>query len=130
MTVVSTRRALEESDQAQLLAAIDRWLERKVKPVVKEHDHADRWPAEIVEQMKELGLFGATIGAAYGGLGLSATTYAEIVMRISAGLDVDHRHFQLAPDHGARHREVRHRASRSSAGCPTSRAAKFAAGWR
>jgi alkylation response protein AidB-like acyl-CoA dehydrogenase len=84
MTVVSTRRALEESDQAQLLAAIDRWLERKVKPVVKEHDHADRWPAEVVAQMQELGLFGATIGAAYGGLGLPATTYAEIVMRISA----------------------------------------------
>ena len=84
MTVVSTRRALEESDQAQLLAAIDRWLERKVKPVVKEHDHADRWPAEVVAQMQELGLFGATIGADYGGLGLPATTYAEIVMRISA----------------------------------------------
>ena len=84
MTVVSTRRALEESDQAQLLAAIDRWLERKVKPVVKEHDHADRWPAEVVAQMQELGLFGATIGAEYGGLGLPATTYAEIVMRISA----------------------------------------------
>jgi alkylation response protein AidB-like acyl-CoA dehydrogenase len=84
MNVVSTRRALEEGDQAQLLAAIDRWLERKVKPVVKEHDHADRWPAEVVAQMQELGLFGATIGTAYGGLGLPATTYAEIVMRISA----------------------------------------------
>jgi len=84
MTVVSTRQALEEDDQAQLLAAIDRWLERKVKPVVKEHDHADRWPAEVVAQMQELGLFGATIGTAYGGLGLPATTYAEIVMRISA----------------------------------------------
>jgi alkylation response protein AidB-like acyl-CoA dehydrogenase len=34
--------------------------------------------------MQELGLFGATVGTAYGGLGLPATTYAEIVMRISA----------------------------------------------
>jgi alkylation response protein AidB-like acyl-CoA dehydrogenase len=84
MNVIRTRRALEEGQQAQLLAAIDRWLERKVKPVVKEHDHADRWPAEVVAQMQELGLFGATIGTAYGGLGLPATTYAEIVMRISA----------------------------------------------
>ena len=74
----------EEGDQAQLLATIDRWLERDVKPVVKEHDHADRWPAEIVAQMQELGLFGATVGVEYGGLGLPATTYAEIVMRISA----------------------------------------------
>jgi alkylation response protein AidB-like acyl-CoA dehydrogenase len=84
MNVVSTRRILEESDQLQLLSAIDRWLAREVKPVVKEHDHADIWPSKIVAQMQELGLFGATIGTEYGGLGLPATTYAEIVMRISA----------------------------------------------
>jgi alkylation response protein AidB-like acyl-CoA dehydrogenase len=84
MNVIGIRRTLDETDQAQLLAAIDRWLEREVKPVVKEHDHADRWPAEIVAQMQGLGLFGATIGTDYGGLGLPATTYAEIVMRISA----------------------------------------------
>jgi alkylation response protein AidB-like acyl-CoA dehydrogenase len=84
MNVIGIRRTLDETDQAQLLAAIDRWLEREVKPVVKEYDHADRWPAEIVAQMQGLGLFGATIGAEYGGLGLPATTYSEIVMRISA----------------------------------------------
>jgi alkylation response protein AidB-like acyl-CoA dehydrogenase len=84
MNVLSTPVILEEGEQASLLAAIDRWLEREVKPVVKEHDHADRWPAKIVAQMQELGLFGATIGTAYGGLGLPATTFAEIVMRISA----------------------------------------------
>ena len=75
---------LDEGDEAQLLDTIDRWIAREVAPAVKEHDHADRWPAEIVEQMKELGLFGATVSAEYGGLGLPATTYAEIVMRISS----------------------------------------------
>jgi alkylation response protein AidB-like acyl-CoA dehydrogenase len=84
MNVIESRPNLEEGDQARLIAAIDRWLEREVKPIVKEHDHSDRWPAKIVRQMQELGLFGATIGAEYGGLGLPATTYAEIVMRISA----------------------------------------------
>ena len=84
MNVISARRTWEAGDQAQLLATIDRWLERDVRPVVKEHDHADRWPAEIVEQMREFGLFGATVGVEYGGLGLPATIYAEIVMRISA----------------------------------------------
>jgi alkylation response protein AidB-like acyl-CoA dehydrogenase len=84
MNVITTPVVLEEGEQASLLATIDRWLEREVKPVVKEHDHADRWPAKIVREMQELGLFGATIGTAYGGLGLPATTYAEIVMRISA----------------------------------------------
>jgi alkylation response protein AidB-like acyl-CoA dehydrogenase len=84
MNFIDARRTLADDDQAQLLAVIDRWLEQDVRPVVKEHDHADRWPAEIVAQMTELGLFGATIGTPYGGLGLPATTYAEIVMRISA----------------------------------------------
>src|ERR1700678_3203850 len=44
----------------------------------------DRWPAEIVEQMREFGLFGATVSPEYGGLGLPAVTYARIVMRISS----------------------------------------------
>ena len=75
---------IDKADEAQLLATIDRWIEREVAPRVKEFDHADRWPAEIVEQMKELGLFGATISPEYGGLGLPARTYAEIVMRVSS----------------------------------------------
>jgi alkylation response protein AidB-like acyl-CoA dehydrogenase len=74
----------DNDDEAQLLATIDRWLERDVRPVVKEFDHADRWPADLVEQMKEFGLFGATVSTEYGGLGLPATTYAKIVMRISS----------------------------------------------
>ena len=48
-------------------ATIDRWVEREVAPRVKEFDHADRWPAELVEQMKELGLFGATIAKSMAG---------------------------------------------------------------
>src|SRR5215211_6881671 len=84
MNFISRKQTWEAADQAHLLATIDRWLERDVKPVVKDHDHADRWPTEIVAQMQELGLFGATIGVEYGGLGLPATAYAEIVMRISA----------------------------------------------
>lgn len=77
-------RKLDEADEAQLLQSIDRWIERELKPIVKEYDHADRYPTHIVEQMKELGLFGATIGAEYGGLALPARTYALIVMRIAA----------------------------------------------
>ncbi len=66
-----------------ILASIDKWLERDVKPHVLKFDHADEYPHEMVEQMKELGLFGATIPEEFGGLGLSATTYAKIVERIS-----------------------------------------------
>ena len=75
---------IDAADEAQLFATIDRWVEREVAPRVKEFDHADKWPAELVGQMKEFGLFGATVSPDYGGLGLPATTYAEIVMKISS----------------------------------------------
>jgi len=84
MTGVSPAAHFDAADEAQLLDAIDRWIERDLKPIVKEYDHADRYPTHVVEQMKELGLFGATVGVEHGGLGLPATTYAQIVMRISA----------------------------------------------
>ncbi|HEX6298221.1 MAG TPA: acyl-CoA dehydrogenase family protein [Burkholderiales bacterium] len=67
----------------EILDAIDRWLERGVAPHVMKLEHDDTWPVEMVEQMQELGLFGATIGTEYGGLGLPAGVYARIVTRIS-----------------------------------------------
>ncbi len=76
-------RTIDPADERQLLDAVDRWMDRNVKPIVKEFDHEDKWPAETVAQMRELGLFGATISPDYGGLGLPATTYGKIVMRIS-----------------------------------------------
>jgi alkylation response protein AidB-like acyl-CoA dehydrogenase len=75
------RNTLEE--EGEILDAIGRWLERDVRPHVLELEHADTYPEEMVEQMKALGLFGATIAEEYGGLGLSATTYARIVQRVS-----------------------------------------------
>ena len=80
----AARRTIDPDEEAAFLDAIDRWLHRSVVPVVMHHDHNDLWPAELVAEMAEMGLFGATIGREYGGLGLPATTYAKIVMKISA----------------------------------------------
>jgi len=70
-------------EEAQILDTIDRWVDKEVKPIARKFDHADEYPADLVEQMKELGLFGATISPQYGGLGLSASVYAQIVARIA-----------------------------------------------
>jgi hypothetical protein len=43
-------RTVDRVEEAQLLETIGRWLERDVRPIVKEYDHADRYPTEIVEQ--------------------------------------------------------------------------------
>ena len=73
----------DSPEAKQILEAIDRWLVREVEPHVMKFEHDDVWPAQMVEQMKELGLFGATISPEYGGLGLSAELYGRIVTRIS-----------------------------------------------
>src|SRR5215213_5433572 len=62
----------DAEQESQVLNTIERWVARELQPIVRKYDHADRYPAEIVEQMKELGLFGATISPDYGGMGLSA----------------------------------------------------------
>ncbi len=73
----------QEHDDA-ILETIDRFLERDVKPYAHDLEIADEYPHEIVEKMKGLGLFGATIEEEYGGLGLGASTYSKIVERVSA----------------------------------------------
>ena len=70
-------------DEQMILDAIEKWLEKKVKPVAMDLEHDDEYPAELVEDMKELGLFGALTAPEYGGLGLGASTYAKIVTKIS-----------------------------------------------
>ncbi|HAD38421.1 MAG TPA: acyl-CoA dehydrogenase [Gammaproteobacteria bacterium] len=75
---------MRTSEEAMMLDSVDRFLERDVRPVARELEASDTYPQSIVDRMIELGLFGATISTEYGGLGLSATTYASIVERISA----------------------------------------------
>jgi alkylation response protein AidB-like acyl-CoA dehydrogenase len=74
----------DAGEDALILDSLDRFLERAVKPQVRALEAEDVWPAAIVAEMQALGLFGATISADYGGLGLGATTYAKIVERVSA----------------------------------------------
>jgi alkylation response protein AidB-like acyl-CoA dehydrogenase len=77
------RSGASPEEEAQVLDTIDRWVAQEVRPIARKFDQADEYPADLVEQMKELGLFGATIGQEWGGLGLSASTYAKVVARIS-----------------------------------------------
>ena len=72
-----------EADERQMLASIQKWLEKKVAPVALKLEHDNEWPADLVADMTELGLFGALVHPDYGGLGLSATTYTRIVSLIS-----------------------------------------------
>src|SRR6478735_2263525 len=69
----------------QLVDTIRRFVEREVIPVASKYEHANEYPTDLVERMRELGLFGATIAPEYGGLGLDYSTYARVVEEICRG---------------------------------------------
>ena len=72
----------QEQDRL-ILDSLDKFLEREVQPHAMALEHADSYPHDIVEGMKELGLFGALISPDYGGLGLSPSLYARMIERIA-----------------------------------------------
>ena len=72
-----------DEKEAAILDAVERFLEREVRAHVRELEANDVWPAAIVAKMQEMGLFGCIIREEYGGLGLSASTYAKVIERIT-----------------------------------------------
>src|ERR1700704_2322183 len=72
-------------EQRELLALVRQFVEEQILPVATRLEHADEYPTEIVEQMKDLGIFGLMIPEEYGGLGESLLTYALCVEEIARG---------------------------------------------
>ena len=71
--------------QQEILATVKTFVDKEIIPVAQELEHTDTYPQEIVEGMKEMGLFGLTIPEEYGGLGESLLTYALVVEQIARG---------------------------------------------
>ena len=71
--------------QTEILGAVRKFVETKIIPVATELEHADEYPTEIIEGLKELGIFGLTIPEEFGGLGESILTYALCVEEIARG---------------------------------------------
>ena len=71
--------------QDEILKTVRQFVEAKIIPVATELEHADEYPQEIVDGLKELGIFGITIPEEYGGLGESLLTYALVVEEIARG---------------------------------------------
>ena len=71
--------------QQDILATVRDFVDKEILPVATELEHRDEYPAQIVEGMRKLGLFGLTIGEEYGGLGESLLTYALVVEQLARG---------------------------------------------
>src|SRR3954466_7738979 len=72
-------------DQREILKAVRTFVEEKILPVATELEHADEYPQDIVDGLKELGIFGLMIPEEYGGLGESLLTYALAVEELARG---------------------------------------------
>lgn len=83
---VATSAFYEKTDEQQAITEMVRqFTDEQIIPNAEKYDHEDSFPEPIVEQMKELGLFGITIPEEYGGLGLDLTTYSMVVEELSRG---------------------------------------------
>ena len=71
--------------QTEILSTVRNFVEKEILPNANRLEHADEYPADIVEGMKEMGLFGLMIDEEYGGLGESLLTYALVVEQIARG---------------------------------------------
>jgi alkylation response protein AidB-like acyl-CoA dehydrogenase len=85
MAIASTTYTEKTDEQKAITEMVRQFVDNEVLPIAEEYDHEDKFPEGVVEQMKELGLFGVTIPEEYGGMGLDLTTYAMIVEELSRG---------------------------------------------
>src|SRR5436190_6492394 len=86
MAVETSAAFYEKTDEQKAITEMVRqFVDEQIIPNAEHFDHEDEFPEAIVEQMKELGLFGVTIPEEHGGMGLDLTTYAMIVEELSRG---------------------------------------------
>ena len=85
MAVAPPQYTDKTDEQKAITEMVRQFVDEQIIPQAEHYDHADEFPAPIVEQMKELGLFGVTIPEEYGGMGLDLTTYTMIVEELSRG---------------------------------------------
>jgi alkylation response protein AidB-like acyl-CoA dehydrogenase len=76
---------IDSQVRSEIVSTVRRFVEREVMPVASELEHRDEYPHALVDRLKELGLFGATIPPEYGGLGLDVSTYAMVVEELCRG---------------------------------------------
>ncbi|MFI5426195.1 acyl-CoA dehydrogenase family protein [Aeromicrobium sp. UC242_57] len=81
--LVSTEGLTEE--QTEILKLVRQFVDNEILPVATELEHKDEYPTDIIEGLKELGIFGLTIPEEFGGLGESLLTYALVVEEIARG---------------------------------------------
>lgn len=72
-------------EQAAFRELMQDFVRKSIAPVAREWEHEGRYPTEIVDEMKKMGLFGMLVPEQYGGIGVDAVSYAIVFEEISRG---------------------------------------------
>jgi alkylation response protein AidB-like acyl-CoA dehydrogenase len=74
-----------DPDERDIVAVVRDWVDRSVRPVARELEHSGTYPAELIEDMKRLGVFGLAVSADYGGSGVSVPCFALVTEELARG---------------------------------------------
>src|SRR3989440_2614393 len=74
-----------DPEKQLIVDEVRRFVDREVIPVAHDLEQSDSYPSDLIEKLKKLGIFSATIPEAYGGLGLNFATYAQVIEELSRG---------------------------------------------
>jgi len=74
-----------DDDETAIVTLVRQWVDREVKPVVRELEHANTYPGELVDQMKEMGIFGLAVPEPWGDASVSTSCYAAVTEELARG---------------------------------------------
>lgn len=72
-------------EESAIVDLVAEWVDREVRPVVRDLEHSDTYPGDLIDQMKQMGVFGLAIPEPWGESAVSARCYARITEEIARG---------------------------------------------
>src|ERR1700753_905200 len=73
------------AEEKEIVDTVAEWVDKEVRPVVRELEHANAYPEKLIEQMKQLGIFGLAIPEPWGEAPVSMPCYALITAELARG---------------------------------------------
>lgn len=73
------------AEEEQIVELVARWVDEEVRPVVNELEHANTYPEDLIEQMKQMGVYGLAIPTPYGDFAVTSRCYARVTEEIARG---------------------------------------------
>ncbi|KAB7761376.1 acyl-CoA dehydrogenase family protein [Mycolicibacterium mucogenicum] len=73
------------AEERQVVATVRDWVDREVRPVARDLEHANEYPEKLIDQMKQMGIFGLAIPEPYGEAPVSTQCYVGVTEELARG---------------------------------------------